>query len=577
MNNSSFDSNIHRFSPSDLDLNPMNKASMISSIINYSCGSPDTIPSQDDHTFVPQTISNNNNNSEWKEEPAIKEKNNSTSFHDTFSINGVFKINISDSVLLENKVQSIAKNSIVEANYMRHKEDIIWLNSKRLGGYGNSERAKEILDTEVYPLDPLDRFLFENVFLMSLPKPSHTKELKSTYKWNKFQWGELKNRYRFLAEDQSYFFDIHSGWQKLKSLRAYLLDHREVSRLGLRHQNAEDLLKITKMFDWAIAFFNCVHFNKIPYRGSYSLRLKILEITPKLSTSEVFTKTLSDHRLNDNNYLMNSKNWVDQRVAYQAKALMGSYILACSLSSNDTPNGLIGCRGNTAAGKTTALGYRKGCMDTDPIKCELKKGTGIKNYQVHHEGAMIFDLCFDEVNKTVSRYIVDLRLIQLADIMHYLVEPARIRTCTVSLNDFDVPLQTTFNRVLNRNPTGRAPIPAIEPMIAGFKGIRKHRVEVLRAVKDEEIIVCYALYNLGKLVGKKEWGQFEIFDDLGFAECFQEPNDDEIEKCLKKVIDEEYILEAIERGDFLSDEPIFLDKWEGMTVQQALKKQQELS
>lgn len=495
--------------------------------------------------------------------------------------------NFIENVIVKGYVPENCRNKLRKYNGFQIEEAI----KAKSGNYGNIIEIKKI-HKEIDILDPLDRLLFYHIFDTCVQK--YSKKMNQNENWIK-----LQNKYKYLAEDKSSTSqkvknEKQTVTEKLNELYKFLLGKIEISSLDLRKENLGDLLKITKMFDLARSLINSTIQNSRPahkgvfqidtFPGSYKLREIILNEMPNFSSPVVFSKTLFYQRCTEVSYIADKGNWIHERVGLHLKMIANTLILAKSL----TESRLMGGRGNTASGKSTALGKKAGILNTDPIKASLRKWTEIKNHQVHLEGAMIFDLCFDEIAnkpmlhyivnfhmqslayKKMLNYIVDLRLIKLDDIKKYLVEPARKRNCTIFLSDFDVPLLTTLNRVLKRDPRGEDPIPSLQPMVEGFIGIRQFREQIISYVKEEGVIEEYTLYYLGQIALKKEYGEMKIIDQEGYEKCLQVPSQEEIELCLNRTIDNAYVWEASERGDLKFDELDFFRHWEGMTVREAL-------
>lgn len=159
----------------------------------------------------------------------------------------------------------------------------------------------------------------------------------------------------------------------------------------------------------------------------------------------------------------------------------------------------------------------------------------------------------------------------LDDVKTYLIEPAIKRECKVLLSDFDVPLLTSINRMFKRDPRGKDPLQSLGPIKEGFKEIRSHRIEIIDYIKNEKIIEQYNLYYLGRLVALKLNDKFEILDKENYNKCFEIPSDHEIEEALNRVIDEEYIKEAVMRGDLQLEDTAVLEKWKSLTIRCALE------
>lgn len=501
-----------------------------------------------------------------------------------------FLFEVIDDTFIEN---AIKKGNVPESCGKKLEKykgmEIIDAIKNESGIRGNKKREAKIRNDEIKDLESVDGFLFDAIYHMcddSEYRDSAIGDIKCSVK----SWSEVEKTYKYLqGYDGLTIEEIYMrtkwgpnylgpgnrqpAWMKLKKIYGYLRGRKDESVLNLNPDTLGELLKITKMFDLAIAILNCSRLNKLTFlRGSHDIRLLILEKAPYFNSCDVFSKTLFLDKLCNESYRLDPNNWVAQRVGLQAKLYANTFISAKTLSAEGEDNVLAGGRGNTATGKSTALGKKKGILNTDPNKFALRKGTEVKNHQVHLEGAMIFDLCFQDIVKAKLNYIVDLRLITLDSIKQYLVDPAKKNECTILMSDLDVPLLTTLNRVLNRDPKGEDPIPSLQPMVSGFKDIRRHRKEVMEFAKNEKIIEQYDLYYLGKIVGRKEFGDIAIIDEEGYKICFHIPDDEEIENDLNRIIDENYIEEAYARGDFRTSDTNSLSQWIGFTVRKALEE-----
>lgn len=312
--------------------------------------------------------------------------------------------------------------------------------------------------------------------------------------------------------------------------------------MNLQSESVSELLKFAKIFNFALSLSNRMR----------STKETLLENMSHFSSFDPFSRTFFYQRLNQADYIANAP------VGLDAKVYDNAFILAKSLSDGNAA-------GSTASGKET------GISNPDTIKFGLRKKTNIKNHQIHIEGSNVFKLFFDEMAyNTKYHYILDLRLITLETLKKYLIEPARIRNCTIFLSDFDVPLFTTLNRMLKRDPKGEDPVLSLDPMLSGFRDVRIFRKEVVDFVIKENLIEEYNLYYMNNIIAKKQNDQMVIFDALAYKECFNAPSIEELEKCTHRTIDDDYIDEACLRGDLKLTEKGSLERWKGWTIRDAL-------
>ncbi len=392
--------------------------------------------------------------------------------------------------------------------------------------YGNKKRKKEIKEAEIKRLSESDGFLFRSITAML--------EGDNSYSYRSEEWTGIKKNYPFLADkigsenskNKEYKWvvgPVEPAWEMLKVLEKYLSGNCSVASIGIKKEYLEGLLRIAKMFDLAVSLINCDRpINKLALDlGSYNLRHIIAEMAPHFFSYDVFTKTLSiKEKIKDPSYLTNFDNWTSSRVALHARMFLKYYFEVKSLSERFTDAmsiygqaiEILSSRGNSGAGKSSALAQIKellgknmaAIINPDHIKFFLRVATEIKNHQVHYEGKQIFDRLIDEIEKESFHYIVDLRLKDFADIDKYVLKPAEKRGCTISLSDYDVPLLTTINRILNRDPKGEDPIPSLDAIITGFIEIRKWRTDHLVdfEIKKEVEIVIEKDGKIEKIIGK---------------------------------------------------------------------------
>ena len=453
--------------------------------------------------------------------------------------------------------------------------------------YGNLKRVQKIKNEEIDELEQKDRSLYGCI--QSLCDPSKDDDdntisdaarlTRRIYKYHQGNPGTdpetgIVGRYH---EYQGY------DWRQLKNIRKYLTGEVGAEVLSLNRDSAPLLLKIMKMFDLAVAELNCMRREKmIQERGSYDLRTSILELLPDLSSLDAYSRTLFPARLSQAPYRANIKNFMDKRVGLHSKLAANTYILARSLAErmptfselkgNSGTQGIVAARGNTGAGKSQALGDESGILNVDPVKRGLREVTSVTNKQSHTEGAMLFNCLFVEFTNNINRYIVDLRLLDIESLNRYVLNPARMHQTPVMIQDYDVPLFTSLNRVLKRNPRGKEPCPSLDPIVMGFQKIRENRREVIRLIEQEELVKEYHLHYLGKKVASKVDGEFRILDEELFEECLQVPTGDEIEAMLDRVIDDSYIQEARARRDLRVEELECLVRWKGETVRNAIER-----
>ncbi len=438
---------------------------------------------------------------------------------------------------------------------------------------GNFQRVQQIHHEEIDNLDSEDRELYESLYYMFNVRQSYY---------------DLKSHETHLEEEDLYrrtkslYKAKQKKWGELKKVFKYLNGSLGKESLSLSRESAPWLLKVIKMFDLALVEINCLRARKVHFeRGSYALRVSILELEPEQFSCYIFSKTLFVQRLRNALYLAKPENWTDTRVGLQAKALVNMFVLARSLSErmptirmlggSSVERGIMGARGNSASGKSTALGDHPGILTVDYTKWFLRRDGG-RNKQIHAEGSLVFNRLFDEIKHRIDYFIIDMRLLDVKSLQRYLLEPAEQLQRPVMLLDLDAPLLTSLNRMLKRDPKGKEPCQNLAPIVDGFKSARKHREAIIECIENNAYVQEYYLTYLGKRVSAKVDSKLTIFDIDLYQECLRIPTEEEIESCLNRVIDDEYIREAEVRGDLKVEELHCLKFWKGYRIRDAVEK-----
>ncbi len=401
----------------------------------------------------------------------------------------------------------------------------------------------------------------ERLFIVSSPKLA-----VDTKKFIREQAKTLtftKTTYAFLDQlDQVHWLEYHPI---LKEIIESVETNTELGR---------EYLKICKMVDYAVASLNCMQRKKIPH-STYVLRKLILEKCPEITADEAFTRQINPGIMKEIKLKEYGKYWIDQRSGEHGHAIVNLHIRV--LSASNKAVGIAGTRGNTGAGKTSGLQNIPGTFDLDKIKWDLRKGTKVRNKQIHHEGAMVFDFYFQEMSKKMDfRYKIDLRHLDLEQLNTYVIKPARERECSVSIKDYDVPLITSLVRVLVREPREKDPCPPLGVIVDGYKEIRKNRQEIINCLITETLLNSYRLYDQGREIAFIENGKLTIYDTEAFAKCVRESTDEEIKETLDRVISKELIKEAVENKYIYVHQADRLNKWIGTTIAHAVNQQSEL-
>lgn len=480
------------------------------------------------------------------------------------------------------KLEPLLHDSIAGALYFRSQV------------YGNRKRFWEI-KIEILNASTFDRDLFYAILLhcYSIYQDKLDQENLSNIMW---MIDEILGDKNLLGKDT--LKDYPETIDRIHMVFDYLNQKVSLEELGIDHEYAHEFLKICKLVDYAMACLNCMQFrtklkhSTIPIRekihkifpeiteeeiysrklspslpnSSYELRKHILETCPTMSSEEAFTRTIDFKKMKQGDY---GKYWIGRRAAEHGKALVNLHIKALA----NTGNTIMAVRGNTGAGKTCGLKQREGVLNPDSIKWSLRRGTKIKNSQVHFEGAGVYDHYFDEMAaKDDFLFTIDQRFIELEDLYYYVINPAKEKGCSAKIKDFDVPLEASLLRVLTRDPKGENPCTHVEVITDGFRRIRKNRKDIIEAVQKENAVKKYKLIYLGEVIAEKKGDEFLIQNVELLNKCLQEPTDMEIEATLDRVIDEALIEEAVEMKYIYPKQRDLLNKWLGKTLHEAVEE-----
>lgn len=348
------------------------------------------------------------------------------------------------------------------------------------------------------------------------------------------------------------------------------------------------LLEVIKIADIAIAEFN--HRNKEPVTFSdstYGMRAFILDCAPYMTTAEVFTKTLDPIKIKDREYLSNPSSWIPERLNFHEAILaaQSERISAIELGKSHKPS-IWAIRGNTGAGKSHFFSHMEGMrcqpgihLNPDELKYHLKfdanRPAHFANAQVHDEGVALF-------NRYKSRQMdqslfLEGRFSTCEELDTGVLELARARNCPVTLVDLEVPLTTSLNRVLARDPFGVDPCPPLRDIVKGYRESILYRRKLIDNIKNDPLVQSYKLYyqdQQGKqsLVAEKKGNVFEVYHPTLLEASCTLLSEEEIDRLLAQPITSDYIDQAIARGDMPSECRPMLESWEGIPLEEAVKR-----
>lgn len=432
-----------------------------------------------------------------------------------------------------------------------------------------------------------DRYLFDAIYEKLHIHIRHSEDIfKSEIEWLA-KAEDQKGRYRqyFYISGLLEEFDLsetslelpkfkrsYKSDPKLLKVFNYLLKKITLEQLNLTPEDALEVLAMAKLCDLAIGIHNCISLQKYNFkRRGLKLRCRILELLPHIESFVVFTKTLHPEKMLEAHYLLDSKNWHPSRGGMHFKELINNYILLRAASQ--TLDHIIAPRGNSCSGKSTIVKVRS--LNVDHFKPPLKRNYKILNGQVHRkEAAPLFEKLLEFIRNKVSiNYCLDSRLIYAGDLEKDILAPARKRNVPVEIIDLEVPLLTSFNRLLTRPTYGKEPCPPLEALVDGFAGLRRERINVIRLIESEELVQNYELYcKIGQqriLVAKKQ-GKINVIETDLFKECLRVPSEEELSRIKKLQITPEIIERAVEEHDIYPEQVEMLKKWCGLTYEEAI-------
>lgn len=357
---------------------------------------------------------------------------------------------------------------------------------------------------------------------------------------------------------------------------------------------------------------------KLERKGnSYDLRGEILRRSEgKLKTAEAYTYGGDVDRKRLKEFLSDPENWLPERRRLQEEIVKNELDKAIKLAERmGEKNAVFALRGNTAAGKTTALRTNElfgraidpetrqpdGAINPDTYKQQLKTADAspdgwqsVSHYQAHDEGSMISRKIAQRIESSEeASMIIDKRLNEAKDIKELVAMTEKGKS--LKFLDVDAPLETSLIRVLGRKAGGADPLVPFDGVAEGFDGVRKNRVELIREAINNDKIDTYVLYAPGPdgkpmlvaekvpLLGKdgrqlaKPDGtlryKLKINDRDRFREAINLRTADAAVKELRgQVIDDAYIERTLQKlpEDQREYTKGILEKWKGKSYEEAL-------
>jgi len=399
---------------------------------------------------------------------------------------------------------------------------------------------------------------------------------------------------------------LEQGVIATKGDRLVFVDHAgKLQDVRVGATNAKDVLAGIKEGDEAL-------------RGaasSYDLRRAVLERSEgKLDTAQAYTKKPPSGP--DGQPLSNSElwkwqekpeAWIPERQALQQQIFDEGLKKAEALSKAAEPNTIYALRGNTAAGKSTAVraneqfeklaDHLDGAINPDTYKdalrrADMREGKNTVSWsQSHSEGSSVSARIEKALlEKEGSSVVYDKRFAYPHEIPELLAKAERTGK-KVKIVDLDVPAELSAARVLTREPHGNAPlVPWDNGGVAkGFEGVRSNRGEMIfgkdgtsgiardARVTDYELWVANDAGQPVRVAAKKngEWiGPKTAEEQRLFDRATEKVTKEGIEAASKQLIDGAWIDKMVSTFPPARQEQVRrqLEAYKGMSVTEALEK-----
>ncbi len=380
-----------------------------------------------------------------------------------------------------------------------------------------------------------------------------------------------------------------------------------LKEIEITKENAADALKEIKAIDAAL-----------DRKGnSHELRQELLKRSEgKIKSTDAYTYATDKIPKGEvKDYLDDPENWVPERQRLHEEIVAAELQKAVDLAERmGEKNTIFALRGNTAAGKTTALksnelfkkainpktGQPDGAINPDTYKTSLKAADAAPDgwqssthFQTHEEGSMLARSISKKVEANPdASMIIDKRLNEKENISE-LVEKGK----KLKFLDVDSPLETSLVRVLGRKAGGGDPLVPFDAVAEGFEGVKKNRAALIQEAIKNPNVDAYVLYAPGPdgkpmLIAEKvprmgkdgqpmldEEGKqvftIDVKDKERFVEAVGHKKvEPEIDRLRGMTIDDAYIEKTVsalpkEQQDFTRAN---LAKWKGKTFEQALNE-----
>lgn len=373
--------------------------------------------------------------------------------------------------------------------------------------------------------------------------------------------------------------------------------HGELVELAVTAENSQGVLTAVKRAD-----------AERQQGHSYALRHEILKRSEgTLLSHEAYTyaEEMPPESSLDA-YLDDPESWVPERRELHQEIVSSELAKAHLLSErlgDDRPT-IYALRGNTAAGKTTAVrseptfakaldseGEPSGSINPDVYKATLKEGEAegqdqtISHFQAHEEGSMLARQISRQLTESESSMVIDKRMAKTKNLAE-LINTAEASSRDIKILDVDVPLELSLVRVLERPVGGESPNVPFDTIAEGFRDIRASRADVLDKARKDDKITEYVLRvadesGVAVEVARKAGpGHIEVVpgnEDLLQASVDTASTEETVQTLADTVITDEYIDEYVARVHADNPTSIYaqtsrtaLTQYKGKTLKAAL-------
>ncbi len=400
----------------------------------------------------------------------------------------------------------------------------------------------------------------------------------------------------FVDEHREHLDSIHFGLVLDRGGQVLYLDRGTLVKHDIESpQAARQLLDTIKQRD----------IEEAPTVHSYGLRSALFREVKGdsdiMTTSDAFTYGPLPEKKRLKNHLDNESNWLPERAELH-RVLAEQYVGECLDMHNRVASHygdqrvLVLLRGNTAAGKTTALrsnpefahlldeqGTPTGAVNIDNYKYHLKQHEAGRhgrkaatNQQVHDEGSLVKRKMIGELRSRHGQdlnEVVDSRFCELGEDVEPAFVRAREENKKLVILDINVGLMTSCLRVLGREINGEDPNATFGAVSGGYRHMHESGLGLMGLVEEhDEMVASYVHVHAHDTVGNtRTYTIAEMYDNIDELVQMDTQVDATVESVRATVIDDEFIEQVrSEFGSYGQRVVAALEEMKGMTIEQAM-------